>query len=139
MKNTIYGAVIAACIVVAVVVFVVTHGKGGKGLDSLSDADQIWVKCGKCNQSYQMGQKQYYKELEEKARANPSPMPIPHPLTCQKCNQDGVRKAFKCEKCGEVSFEGSVPMDFSDRCPKCKHSATEAKRKAVLDARGGQQ
>jgi phage FluMu protein Com len=135
MKNVIYGAVIAACLVVAVVIFVTTRGGPGGGLNDLSDATQIWVKCAKCNQSYQMGQKQYYKELEERARANPSPLPIPHPLTCQKCNQDGVRKAFKCEKCGVVSFEGSVPQDFPDRCPKCKYSATEASRKAVQDAR----
>jgi phage FluMu protein Com len=139
MKNTIYGAVIAACLVVAVVVFVTTHGKHGRGLDGLSDAELIWVKCAKCGQSYQMGLKQYYKELEEKARANPTPMPIPHPLTCQKCGKDGVRKAFKCEKCGEVSFEGSVPMDYSDRCPKCKHSNTEANRDAAREARQSKQ
>jgi hypothetical protein len=135
MKNTIYGAVIAACLVVAVVVFVTTHGKHGRGLDGLSDAELIWVKCAKCGQSYQMGLKQYYKELEDKARANPTPMPIPRPLTCQKCNQDGVRKAFKCEKCGTVSFEGLAPGDFPDRCPKCKYSAIEANRRAAQEAR----
>ncbi len=132
MKNAIYGVVIAACIVVAVVVFVKTRSNGGAGLDSLSDADQVWVKCMKCGQSYQMGMKQYYQEVEEKARANLSGMPITPPLTCQKCGQNAVRKAFKCAHCGEVSFEGSVPSDFGDRCPKCKHSETEDIRKARL-------
>jgi len=135
MKNVVYAAVIGVCLVVAVIVFLATRGGQGKGLDTLSDAEQIWVKCSKCGQSYQMGQKQYYKELEEKSLANPSPMPIAPPLTCQKCSKDGVRKAFKCEKCGEVSYEGSVPQDFADRCPKCKYSATEAKRKAVMETR----
>ncbi len=32
----------------------------------------------------------------------------------------------------EVFFANSVPNDFDDRCPKCKSSATDAKRKARL-------
>jgi DNA-directed RNA polymerase subunit M/transcription elongation factor TFIIS len=135
MKNTIYAVVIVACIVVAATVFVTTRSKKSGGVESLSDTQQVWVKCMKCGQSYQMSMKQYYKELEEKMKANPSPMPIAHPLTCQKCGQDAVRKAFKCPNCGEVSFEGSVPGDFPDRCPKCKHSATEDSRKANLQGR----
>jgi hypothetical protein len=132
MKNTIYAVVIAVCIIGAVVVFV--RRGGGTGADKLSDTEMTWVKCAKCNQSYEMGLKQYYKELEEKARANPSPVPVAMPLKCEKCGQDGIRKAFKCEnpKCGEVFFANSVPNDFEDRCPKCKSSVTEAKRKARL-------
>jgi phage FluMu protein Com len=60
------------------------------------------------------------------------------PLTCQKCGQDAVRKAFKCEKCGEVFFVNSVQGDLEDRCPKCKYSAIEAKREAAKKARPGQ-
>ncbi len=133
MKNLVYGGIIAVCIVVAVIVFITTRSGDSAGIDSLSDTEMTWVKCVKCGQSYEMRLKQYYEELNEKSRANPSPMPIARPLTCQKCGQDGVRKAVKCEKCGEVFFEYSVPNDFPDRCPKCKHSATEAKRKANLE------
>jgi len=132
MKNTIYAVVIAVCIIGAVVVFVSRRG-GNKGMDQLSDTEMTWVKCMKCNQSYEMGLKQYYREVEDKARANPSPVPVAMPLKCQKCGQDGIRRAFKCEKCGEISFLNSVPNDFEDRCPKCKNSATEAKRKARLN------
>ncbi len=132
MKNLVYGGIIVGCILLAVIVFMVTRSGGGAGLDSLSDAEMTWVKCMKCGQSYEMGLKEYYEELNEKAKANPTPMPVAHPLTCQKCGQNAVRKAVKCEKCGEVFFEYSVPNDFPDRCPECKHSATEAKRKARL-------
>jgi phage FluMu protein Com len=93
--------------------------------------EMIWVKCAKCNQSYQIGPEQYYKEQEEKTRANPSPMPVALPLKCQKCGQDGVRKAFKCEKCGEVFFANSVQGDLEDRCAKCKYSKTEAEPMAA--------
>jgi len=132
MKNTIYAVVIAVCILGAVLVFFTRRGRSGAGIDSIADSQMIWVKCAKCNQGYEMGEKQYYRELEERAKANPSPIPIAMPLKCQKCGQDAVRKAFKCEKCGEVFFANSVQADFEDRCPKCKHSATEAKRKARL-------
>ncbi len=64
MKNTIYAVVIAVCIVVAVFVFVSKRG-GKTGMNQLSDTEMVWVKCMKCGQSYEMGQKQYYKELEE--------------------------------------------------------------------------
>jgi phage FluMu protein Com len=132
MKNTIYAIVIAVCVLVAVVVFVSRRGRSGAGIDSIAESQMIWVKCAKCSQGYEMGERQYYKELEEMAKANPSPIPVAHPLKCEKCSQNAVRKAFKCEKCGEVFFANSVPADFEDRCPKCKHSATDAKRKARL-------
>jgi len=131
MKNTIYAVVIAVCIVGAVVVFVSRRG-GKSGADKIADSEMTWVKCMKCSQSYEMGLRQFYKETEEKAKANPSPIPVAMPIKCQKCGQDGIRRAFKCEKCGEVSFLNSVPNDFDDRCPKCKNSATEAKRKARM-------
>ncbi|MBN2132787.1 MAG: hypothetical protein JW741_25020, partial [Sedimentisphaerales bacterium] len=124
--------VIGVCIVVALVVFLKTRG-GGSGIDSLDDSEMTWVKCLKCGASYEMGLKQYYNEVKAKSAANPSPIPVTLPLTCQKCGQDAVVKAFKCEKCGEVSKLNSVPADFEDRCPKCKHSAIEASRKARLN------
>jgi DNA-directed RNA polymerase subunit RPC12/RpoP len=133
MKNTVYAIVIAVCILGAIVVFVSRRGRSGAGIDSIADSKMTWVKCAKCGQGYEMSEKQYYKELEEQARANPSPIPVAMPLKCQKCGQDkAVRKAFKCEKCGEISFLNSVPADYEDRCPKCKHSAIESSRKARL-------
>jgi phage FluMu protein Com len=131
MKNVIYAVVIGVSIVGAGVVFMARRG-GGSGIEKIPDTQMIWVKCAKCNQSYEMGEKQYYKESQEKAAASATPMMITPLLTCQKCAKDGIMRAYKCEKCGEVFRAGSVPADFEDRCPKCKHSATEASRKARL-------
>jgi len=89
-----------------------------------------WVKCLKCGQGYEMPLKQFLKEVNEKTMANPSPMPVALPITCKMCGQDGVVRAYKCEKCGEVFRANSVPNDLEDRCPKCKFSAMEAKREA---------
>ena len=81
MKNTIYAIVIAVCILGAVLVFMNRRSASGGGVNSLADSQKTWVKCAKCSQSYEMGLKQYYKDVEDKAKANPSPMPMTMPLT----------------------------------------------------------
>lgn len=134
MKNLIYTGVIGVCLVVAIVVFVKTRSSGS-GIDDIPDADMTWVKCLKCGQGYEMSFKEYLKQINEKSTASQTGVPITPLLTCEKCGKDGVVKAFKCENCGEIFREGSVQGDFSDRCPKCKHSATEAKRQANKAAR----
>jgi predicted Zn-ribbon and HTH transcriptional regulator len=130
MKNTIYAAVIAVCILVAVVVFVKTRSSGSAGIDSISNAEQVWVKCRGCNAAYEMGKKQYYKEISEKAAGSATALMVTPPLTCQKCGKNMVALAEKCPNCNEIFFAGTVPNDFQDRCPKCKHSKIEDSRKA---------
>ena len=132
MKNVIYGVVIAACIIVALVVFMLTRSGGGGGIDSISDTEKVWVKCRSCNQAYEMGAKQYYEALRDKSTANTTAMMLTPPLTCEKCGKNALFIAEKCPVCGEVFFTGSIPNDYPDRCPKCKHSKTEDSRKARL-------
>jgi len=134
MKNTIYAIIIAACILVAVLVFVKTRSGGGSGgLDSISDTEQVWMKCRSCNGSFEISRKQYYKDISEKAAASASAMMLTPPLTCQKCSKNSAFLAEKCPNCGEVFISGSIPNDFPDRCPKCKHSKVEDSRKARLN------
>jgi len=132
MKNTIYVAIIAVCLIVAVVVFVKTRSSGSPGFDELTDAKEVWLICinPACGNTFQMGQKTFAKEMTEKAKSGPA-LAIPF-LTCPKCGKDSVTEAIKCEKCGNIFRSGSVPADFPDRCPKCKYSKTEATRKARL-------
>jgi acetyl-CoA carboxylase beta subunit len=134
MKNTIYAIVIVVCILAAVVVFVKTRSGGsGSGIDSISDTEQVWVKCKACNAAYEMSKKQRLKELAEKQQAGgAAAMMVTPPLTCQKCGKNTVFLADKCPNCGEIFFVGEVKNDFEDRCPKCKHSKTEDIRKARL-------
>jgi hypothetical protein len=132
MKNTIYAIVIAACILVAVVVFVKTRPNKGAGLDSISDTDMVWMKCKSCNNAFEMSRKEYYKTIQEKAAANATAMMFTPPLPCPKCQKNMAFLADKCPNCGEVFVLGSVPNDFQDRCPKCKHSKTEDSRKARM-------
>ena len=133
MKNTIYAIVIGVCLLVAVVVFIKTRSGGGAGIDSISDTEQVWVKCKACNAAYEMSKKQFYKERNEKMQAGgAAAMMLTPPLTCQKCGKTMVFPAEKCPNCGEIFVTGEVKNDFADRCPKCKHSKTEDIRKARL-------
>ena len=129
MKNLIYAGVIVVCLVAAVLVFVKTRGSSSP-LDKVPDSELIWVKCVKCDQGYQMSLKQFLKEGSEKSAASTTGIPVAPLLTCRKCGKDGIVKACKCTKCGEVFREGSVGGDLPDRCPKCKYSETEAIRAA---------
>lgn len=130
MKNLIYAGVIILCLVVAGVLIFARGGKSG-GIDSLSNDEQIWVLCMECNASYEMGKKDYYTQIREKAQESTSPLMVQY-LTCQKCGKDAVIEAVKCEKCGNIFRKNSVPNDNPDRCPKCKFSKIEAIRKERL-------
>ena len=130
MKNLIYVIVIVLCLLVAGIV-VFSRGSGGGGIEDISEDEQVWVMCRRCNHSYQMGKKEFYRQLEEKAKESTNMMMAPH-LTCEKCGKDSVTEAIECEKCGNIFIKGSVPSDFPDRCPKCKFSKTEAVRKERL-------
>jgi phage FluMu protein Com len=130
MKNTIYAIVIAVCLLVAVLIFVLTRSGGSGGIKTIDAGAQVWVKCKSCGAAYQMGKREYYEELNEKVKASPTAMMLTPPLTCQKCTKPAVLLGEMCEHCNEVFFLNSVPNDFPDKCPKCKISKTEESRKA---------
>ncbi len=139
MKNVVYAVIIAACLIVAAGVYWWTHRSGPSGIDAIDASKVVWVKCKACGATYEIPERQYYKELEDKARARPTAMMFTPPLTCQKCSKDAVLKADKCDKCGTIFFSGTVPSDYQDRCPQCKYSRTEADRQEVLRQRQQQQ
>jgi len=130
MKNVIYAIIILVCLLVAGLV--IFSGGSDSGLDSLSDDEQLWVLCTNkaCKASYEMGKKQYYTEVEEKAKESTGMMMMPL-LTCQKCNQDRVTEAIKCEneECGEIFIKGAARDTYADKCPKCGHSKIETRFK----------
>jgi phage FluMu protein Com len=137
MKNIIYAIVIVICVLVAAVVFVKTHSGHVNGIDSIPESEKTWVKCVQCGAAYQMSEREYYRQIEDRMRAHPTPMTVTPRLTCAKCGKDGIVRAVRCEKCGEIFVQRSVPADFEDRCPKCGYSKTEAGRKARLAERSG--
>jgi hypothetical protein len=136
-KNTIYLIVIVVCFILAGIL-AYTFIFSSDGLQ-ISDDEMIWVKCNNpaCNAEYETGKRKYYEEVRERAKANPLVMTSPA-LTCEKCGKNSIYLAHKCQNpdCGHVFIDGiSGSGDLSDRCPKCKQSATEETRKARLAGR----
>ena len=134
-KNTTYIIVIVVCFLAAGVVgFKFIFSSGGSGI---SDDEQYLVKCNNpaCEAEYQIGQKTYHDHINE--RLNPLVMSVTPAITCEKCGKDSVYRAEKCQnpECGLTFIRGIVPNDLEDRCPDCKHSATEDSRKKRLAER----
>ena len=128
-KKPIMIGVIIVCFAVAGLVFFTRGSGGGGGIDDIPDDRMTWVKCNNpsCKAEYEIGEKQFFKAMEE--RFNPNPNAGTPPLTCEKCSKDSVFQAVKCvnPSCGVVFFR--VTNDFFDRCPECKQSETEEIRK----------
>jgi len=141
MKNTVYAIIIVVCFVAAAVIaykYIFTSDTGG-GIEDISPEEMMWVKCNNpnCKAEYEMGKKNFFKQIEKKMQANPmAAMGMTPPLVCKECDKESVLKAEKCQNpdCGIVFLYGSVPNDFGDRCPECGRSETEEsreRRKAV--------
>ncbi|MBN2180927.1 MAG: hypothetical protein JW715_03360 [Sedimentisphaerales bacterium] len=133
-KNTVYIIIIVVgFLTFGVVAYSYIFSSGGGGI---SDSKMTWVKCSNpsCNSAHEMKLKEYEKQVRERMRPPAITTPA---LTCNECGKDTVLQAVKCEnpECGEVFIKGSVRGDLEDRCPKCKHSATEDSRKARLAGR----
>jgi len=130
-KKPVMIGVIVVCIIVAGLITLAKRGGGSGGIDSIPDDKMTWVKCSNpsCNAEYEMSEKQFHKEMQE--RFNPMARSAP-PLTCEKCGKDSLFQAVKCANpsCGTVFIKGIAgPGDHQDRCPKCGHSETEDIRK----------
>ena len=137
-KKIIMFAVIILCVILTTIIYKSTSSKPEGGPQSIKRGEFIWVKCKNpdCEYEYQMDKKDYYLLMEEnpptpedfkKMLTDPKASPS-IPIFCEKCKQKTVFKAVKCEKCNLTFFSGTVPSDFTDRCPSCGHSKTEEKR-----------
>jgi hypothetical protein len=122
--------------VVVVIVCLLAAGylvlKNFSGADKDTEIDEAfapdemtWLMCDGCGHTYQMNTSELHKIMQE--NIDPATMNA-RPLTCPKCGAEKCYKAIKCEECGEVFYEGSVPNTYSDTCPKCKFSKSKKAR-----------
>jgi DNA-directed RNA polymerase subunit RPC12/RpoP len=81
-----------------------------------------------CRNTWQMNLKEYYEMVEQFRIENPGLMENPA-ADCPKCSEPAGYQAVKCEKCGLIFENNTVPRTFEDRCPDCGHSAIEERRK----------
>lgn len=89
-----------------------------------------WIKCRnpQCKAQYQITLKEYFEHAEGYLKEHPNSL-VPPSLACEKCEKETAYRALKCEKCGLIFEAGWRGPDYYDRCPKCKFSKVEEKRK----------
>lgn len=99
-----------------------------RSIENREKAEKIyWIKCCNpdCEHEWQMDMKDYWVYMKE----NQDPMSMAPPaIACPDCGEKSGYRAEKCEKCGLIFERRSVHMDFSDRCPGCGYSRSEAMR-----------
>ena len=124
-KKTCLVCIALLCLICAVAISFSAWSNGSRSLNSLK-GQLLWVKCGNpdCGSVYQMDKKEFYVYVHE--HQDPEDVFETLPLPCKKCSQLSIYKAVKCEKCGNIFFEGIAGTDdYSDRCPECAFSKTE--------------
>lgn len=98
-----------------------------KGLENKT----YWLKCNnaKCANTWSMSAIAY---LEYEKKNTPAGSPIAPLAICPKCSQKTGEVAIKCSKCGEIYVQTyGMNDEFGDRCPKCKYSPEEQRRKDI--------
>jgi len=103
-------------------------GGGDKGTEideAFSADDMTWMMCEDCKNAYQTNTRQLHKNMQE--NIDPATNTA-RPLPCPKCGAEKCWKAIKCEECGEMFYEGTVPNTYSDTCPKCNFSKSKKAR-----------
>jgi rubredoxin len=127
MKKPILILVVLVCLASAGAVTLVTRSKKD-GIPKSFAKEMTWVKCRNpaCNTEYQITKKEYFVYVERNQDWQAAGAPA---LICEKCGEPSIYRAVKCKSCGLVFEMGSVPLDFQDRCPKCKFSMLEHDKK----------
>jgi hypothetical protein len=131
-KKAIMVAVIVVCLALAgAIAYMNRPGASSSSTGAMKRGTMMWVKCANpdCGAEYQMDMKDYYEYLEKHLKGDAVTQP-----PCEKCKEQSIYRAVKCEKCGTVFFYGRSVGDYVDRCPKCNYSKIEEERKK---ARGG--
>ncbi len=129
-KKPIMIGIIVLCFVLAVAITIMTRSSGEEGiLDAIDPGLMIWVKCrnSDCGAVYEIGLKEHAIFVRENRDSETGVVPG---MACKECGDENSYRTEKCDKCKATFERGSVPEDFSDRCPECGHSAEEARRKA---------
>ena len=126
-KKLVMVVVIVSCLALAGIITFKSRESADYGDVPKNFTEQsLWMKCTACNAGHEMNKKEYY-EFQQK---NPDPKWMgPTPLFCEKCNEQTVYKAVKCEKCEDIFKEGVVVGKLPDTCPECGFSKSEERRK----------
>jgi hypothetical protein len=109
-------------ILISVGLFAFLKKDNNPGIDNYA-GQNIMLQCVKCGVTVTMDKSKYLSILHNKYGDLEGAYP------CSKCGSS-MAVLIECPKCKNNFKKGSVPNDFSDRCPKCHYSAIEQARQS---------
>ncbi|HUT31635.1 MAG TPA: hypothetical protein VMX13_17735 [Sedimentisphaerales bacterium] len=127
IRRPILIGVVLLCLASAGAVTLMTRSRRD-GIPRSFAREMTWVKCRnpRCNAEYEISKKDYFVYVEKNQDWRSAGAPA---LVCEICGEPSIYRAVKCEGCGFVFEMGSVPLDYQDRCPRCKFSRLEHDKK----------
>jgi ssDNA-binding Zn-finger/Zn-ribbon topoisomerase 1 len=128
-KRQVMIAIIALCLVVAVVITLSFNNPFSSGSAGASGPMQMLCVNPDCGYAFEISRDEFRKQMMEKGPMGPmmmGPMAAPPAFTCPKCGEESAYMAAKCPKCEHVFINDySISDDYPDRCPECGYSAME--------------
>lgn len=123
IKNSIIATVSVIAILILSIVLFDSFVKGdGADMSTIPSGDQLWMKCSKCQFTYQMPARDYWQYVQD----NYGPFVANRPLPCESCGEKCGYKSLKCNKCEAVFFEVLRSDGYADRCTECGFSEKES-------------
>lgn len=128
---------IAACLVLAIGITVITNSGGGGG-SSYDPKAQVTLMCTNedCGEIFDVTNEEYRDmvrtSMEDEGSGMMMPGMGPMAVECPECGEKSAMKAEVCEKCEEVFIIDYTTIDdYPDRCPNpdCEYSRMEERRK----------
>jgi len=125
-KQKVKVAVVAACLVIAVVIFFLSRGKSSS-LGRTKGTMQMLCVNEECNAEYEMNAEQFRETRVPTGAGGVGMAGLgPNRFVCLECGEESAFVATKCSQCGFVfipDLDGSE--EYPDICPECDHSAIE--------------
>lgn len=124
-KQKVLIGVIVGCLVLAGIITLVTNrGKGRRGRGSTGPITMLCIN-DQCNADYELSIDEMREQMEgfnEFLMDNPI-------YICPECNERSAYRSIICSQCDTI-FVPIQNNDYRDRCPECKYSKSEERRKA---------
>ena len=129
-KKNIMIAIIAGCILLAVIITFVTKEETGSQVDT---GEQFLCLNKDCGAEFTMSRSAFADKMRSIMRENPMTTREAVRVECPECGLNTAGIALKCPSCEHVFVPKAVLGGGGDKCPKCGYSRMEEAMNAATE------